>query len=141
MISTVEKVLFLKGVELFGQIAGEDLAQIAQIADEVEFDQDQMIIREGDLGDSLFLIISGQVRVHQDEREIAQLGERQVFGEMALLDSEPRSASVTALSDVTLLRIQQEDFLDILTEKAEIALGIIKVLSRRLRDALRKNSQ
>jgi CRP-like cAMP-binding protein len=133
MISTVEKVLFLKGVELFGQIAGEDLSQIAQIADEVEFDHEQQIIREGELGDSLFLIITGQVRVHKGELEIAVLGERQVVGEMALLDSEPRSASVTALTDVTLLRIQQEDFADILTEKPEIALGIIKVLSRRLR--------
>jgi len=134
MISTVEKVLFLKGVELFGQISGEDLSQIAQIADEVDFEQDQRIILEGDLGDSLFLIISGKVRVHHEEQEIAVLGERQVFGEMALLDSEPRSASVTAVSDVTLLRIQQEDFSDIVTEKAEIAMGIIKVLSRRLRD-------
>lgn len=133
MISTVEKVLFLKGVELFSQISGEDLSQIAQISDEVEFDQEQLIIREGDLGDSLFLIISGQVKVHIKEREVAVLGDRQVFGEMALLDSEPRSASVTALTAVTVLRIQQEDFADILTEKAEIALGIIKVLSRRLR--------
>ncbi|MFH1809836.1 MAG: cyclic nucleotide-binding domain-containing protein [Pseudomonadota bacterium] len=133
MISTVEKVLFLKGVELFGQISGEDLSQIAQIADEVEFEREQLVMREGELGDSLFLIISGQVRVHKVELEIAVLGERQVVGEMALLDSEPRSASVTAVTDVTLLRIQQEDFADILTEKPEIALGIIKVLSRRLR--------
>ncbi len=139
MISTVEKVLFLKGVELFGQISGEDLSQIAQIADEVEFDADQLIIREGELGDSLFLIISGQVRVHQGEREIVVLGEAQVVGEMALLDAEPRSASVTSVSDVTLLRILQEDFSDILSEKAEIAQGIIKVLSRRLRTTTSKS--
>lgn len=138
MISTVEKVLFLKGVDLFGVIPGEDLSQIAQIADEVDLDAGEPVFREGDLGDSLYLVVSGTVRVHSGEKEIALLGERQVFGEMALLDSEPRSASVTAVSDVTLLRIQQEDFADILSEKSEIAQGIIKVLSRRLRGELKR---
>jgi len=138
MISTVEKVLFLKGVDLFSAIPGEDLSQIAQIADEVDLDAGELIFKSGDLGDSLYLIVAGKVRVHREEQEIALLGERQVFGEMALLDSEPRSASVTTVSDVTLLRIQQEDFADILSEKSEIAQGIIKVLIRRLRGQLDK---
>ncbi|MEW5855501.1 MAG: cyclic nucleotide-binding domain-containing protein [Myxococcota bacterium] len=138
MISTVEKVLFLKGVDLFSAIPGEDLSQIAQIADEVELDLGETIFKEGDLGDSLYLIVSGKVRIHRGDTEIAVLGERQVFGEMALLDSEPRSASVTALTDVTLLRIHQEDFADILAEKSEIAQGIIKVLTRRLRGQIKK---
>lgn len=138
MISTVEKVLFLKGVDLFSAIPGEDLSQIAQIADEVELESGETVVKEGDHGDSLYLIVSGTVRVHRGATEIATLGERQVFGEMALLDSEPRSASVTATTDVTLLRIHQEDFADILAEKSEIAQGIIKVLSRRLRGQLKK---
>ncbi|MBI5495898.1 MAG: cyclic nucleotide-binding domain-containing protein [Deltaproteobacteria bacterium] len=136
MISTVEKVLFLKGVDLFSAIPGEDLSQIAQIADEVEMDSGETIFKEGDLGDSLYLIVSGKVRIHRGDKEIAVLGEKQVFGEMALLDSEPRSASVTATTDVSLLKITQEDFADILAEKGEIAQGIIKVLTRRLRGQL-----
>ena len=138
MISTVEKVLFLKGVDLFSAIPGEDLSQIAQIADEVDMDAGEPVFKEGDLGDSLYLIVGGKVKIHRGASEIAVLGERQVFGEMALLDSEPRSASATAVSDVTMLRILQEDFVDILAEKSEIAQGIIKVLSRRLRGQLNK---
>ncbi len=138
MISTVEKVLFLKGVDLFSAIPGEDLSQIAQIADEVDMDAGEPVFKEGDLGDSLYLIVGGKVKIHRGPSEIAVLGERQVFGEMALLDSEPRSASATAVSDVTMLRILQEDFADILAEKSEIAQGIIKVLSRRLRGQLNK---
>jgi CRP/FNR family cyclic AMP-dependent transcriptional regulator len=138
MISTVEKVLFLKGVDLFSAIPGEDLSQIAQIADEVDMDAGEPVFKEGDLGDSLYLIVGGKVKIHRGASEIAVLGERQVFGEMALLDSEPRSASATAVSDVTMLRILQEDFADILAEKSEIAQGIIKVLSRRLRGQLNK---
>jgi CRP-like cAMP-binding protein len=133
MISTVEKVLFLKSIDLFSQIPGEDLSQIALITDEVQFDEGDEIFHEGDPGDTLYFIIDGKVRIATGGEELAQLGERQVFGEMALLDSEPRSASATALSDVTLLKILRDDFHEILAEKAEIAQGIIKVLTRRLR--------
>src|SRR5437870_12220683 len=100
MISTVEKVLFLKSIDLFSQIPGEDLSQIALITDEVPFDEGDEIFREGDPGDTLYFVIDGKVRIHTGGEELAVLGGRQVFGEMALLDSEPRSASAGALSDV-----------------------------------------
>jgi CRP-like cAMP-binding protein len=77
------------------------------------------------------------VRVHKQDRVIAELGERECFGEMAILDAAPRSATVTALDDTSLLKITREDFQEIMTEKPEIAMGIIKVLTRRLRDAIR----
>ena len=136
MISTVEKVLFLKSIDLFSQIPGEDLSQIAQITDEVQYEEGDEVFHEGDPGDSLYLVIEGRVRVHRGGAEVAVLGERQVFGEMALLDSEPRSASVLAMTDLTLLKIARDDFTEILAEKAEIAQGIIKVLTRRLRNTL-----
>ena len=133
MISTVEKVLFLKSIDLFSQIPGEDLAQIAQITDEVQHEEGDEIFAEGDPGDSLYFILEGHVQVIIGGEEVAELGERQVFGEMSLLDSEPRSASCSAATDLTLLRITRDDFDEILAEKAEIAQGIIKVLTRRLR--------
>ncbi len=138
MISTVEKVLFLKGVDLFKNIAGEELSHIAQITDEVEFDAQQLIFKEGDQGDAMYLITDGKVKVHSGERVFAELGQKQCFGEMSILDAEPRSASVTALSELTLLKIQREDFTELLTEKPEISQGIIKVLTRRLREANRR---
>jgi CRP-like cAMP-binding protein len=136
MISTVEKVLFLKGIELFSQIPGEDLSQIALITDEVEYDEGESIFEEGDPGDSLYFVIEGKVRVHSGGVQLAVAGERQVFGEMAVLDGELRSASISALSDLTLLRIHRDDFKEILREKPEIAQGIIQVLTRRLRGML-----
>jgi len=141
MISTVEKVLFLKSIDLFSQIPGEDLSQIAQITDEVRFDEGDEIFLEGAPGDTLFFILKGEVRIHHGHQDVAILDERQVFGEMALLDSEPRSASVSALSDITLLKIVREDFNEILAEKVEIAQGIIKVLTRRLRSTLSRNAE
>ena len=138
MISTVEKVLFLKGVDLFKGIPGEELSHIAQITDEEEHRSKQLIFNEGDQGDAMYLIVDGNVKVHSGEQVFAELGTRQCFGEMSILDSEPRSASITSLSELTLLKIQREDFAEILAEKPEISLGIIKVLTGRLREANRK---
>lgn len=139
MISTVEKVLFLKSVDLFKEIPGEDLAQIAQIADEVEFDVGQTIFKEGDLGEALYLILEGKVRIHRGEQTLAEIGEKECFGEMSILDSEPRSATVTALSDLVAIKIQREDFGEILASKSEIARGIITVLTSRLRKANKRS--
>ncbi|MBX7116100.1 MAG: cyclic nucleotide-binding domain-containing protein [Myxococcaceae bacterium] len=137
MISTVEKVLFLKSIDLFSQIPGEDLAQVALISTEENRDQGEEIFAEGESGDALYLVIEGKVRVHRQDRVIAELGERECFGEVAILDAAPRSATVTSVTDTSLLKISREDFQEIMAEKPEIAMGIIKVLSRRLRDAIR----
>ncbi|MCC6810106.1 MAG: cyclic nucleotide-binding domain-containing protein [Deltaproteobacteria bacterium] len=135
MISTVEKVLFLKSVPLFKEIPGEELAQIAQIADEIEFQSDENVFKEGEIGEAMYIVLEGKVRIHRGEKVLTELGERECFGEMSILDSEPRSASVTALKELTALKIQREDFAEILAQKSEIAHGIIKVLTHRLREA------
>jgi len=140
MLSTVEKVLFLKSVDLFTRINGEDLAQVAGIAQEVVFENGELIIQEGEVGDSMFLIIEGDVMVHRMTQQIAKLGEREAFGEMAILDHEPRSASVTAMSDTTCLKVEREDFYELMSEKPEIAHGIIRVLTHRLREVNKRLS-
>ena len=137
MLTTVEKVLFLKSIDLFSQIPGEDLAQVALIASEETRESTEDIFIEGDVADALYLVLEGKVRVHRQDKTIAELGERECFGEMAILDASPRSATVTALSDVALLKIAREDFEELLQEKHVIAQGIIKVLTRRLREAIR----
>jgi CRP/FNR family transcriptional regulator, cyclic AMP receptor protein len=138
MISTVEKVLFLKGVDLFKGIPGEELSHIAQITDELEYGPAEVIFDEGAQGDAMYLIVDGRVKVHSREQVFAELGPSQVFGEMSILDAEPRSASITTLTDLSVLKIQREDFMEILSEKPEISLGIIKVLTHRLREANRR---
>jgi CRP/FNR family cyclic AMP-dependent transcriptional regulator len=135
MLSTLEKVLFLKSIDLFSQIPGEDLAQVALIAVEEPRESGEVIFSEGEPGDALYLVIDGKVRVHREEKLLAELAERECFGEMALLDSALRTETVTALNDTNLLKIARDEFHEILAEKPEIAIGIIKVLSRRLRNA------
>jgi len=138
MITTVEKVLFLKSIDLFRGLAGEELATIAEIAEEQPFAAGEPVLAEGELGDALYLVVEGAVRVHRGEKQLAQLGVRDVFGEMAMLDPEPRSASVTVVKDAVLLKIGRDDFRDVLQERPEIGMGIIQVLSRRLRGSGRR---
>ena len=133
MITTVEKVLFLKSIDLFRTLPSEELAQIAEIAEEQPLAAGDPVFAEGEPGDALYLIVEGKVKVHKGDKQLVQLSVRDVFGEMAVLDSEPRSASVTVLDDAVLLKIGRDDFRDILSERPEIAMGVIKVLSGRLR--------
>ena len=136
MISTVEKVLFLKSVELFREIPGEDLARVAQIAEELDFGPAETVITEGEMGNSMYLIVDGRVEVTRDGRPIAELGARECVGEMAILDSEPRSATVRAVLPTRALKLEREDLYELMSEKMHITHGIIKVLTRRLRQTL-----
>ena len=140
MISTVEKVLFLKSIDLFRDLPSEELAQIAEIAEEQQLASGDQVFAQGEPGDALYLIVEGKVKVHLADRELARLGGRDVFGEMAVLDSEPRSASVTAVEDAVVLKIARDDFRDILGERPEIAMGVMKVLTRRLRETSNQRS-
>jgi CRP-like cAMP-binding protein len=133
VISTVEKVLFLKSIDLFSQIPGEDLARVAMIASEVDFDPGESLMTEGEIGDSMYLILEGRVTVTKSGHDIAELGPRECVGEMAILDSEPRSATVRAFASTRALKVEREDFYELLDERMDIARGIIKVLCRRLR--------
>jgi CRP-like cAMP-binding protein len=133
VISTVEKVLFLKQVDLFGAIPGEELVRVAQIAEEIDYEPEDTVMTEGEIGDSMYLIVAGKVRVQKGAQTIVELGEKECVGEMAILDSEPRSATVRAMEAVTALKIEREDFYELMNERIEIAHGIIKVLTRRLR--------
>ena len=102
--------------------------------------QGTLIFKEGDYGDCLYIIIGGSVRIHKGERELAVLGRMQSLGEMAVLDGSPRSASATALEDTTMIKVDREQFLDVMRSSPEIMQGIIRLLLARLREANEKLS-
>ena len=106
MYSTLEKTIILKSVDLFKSIPAENLSRVAQITDEVTFDANSPIFAEGDYGDSLFIVVNGNVRIHKGTQELAMLGKGTCLGEMALLDDEPRSADATVTEDSTLFKIE-----------------------------------
>src|SRR5260370_36552703 len=94
MLSTVEKVLFLKSIDLFSQIPGDSLAQIALIATEESREVGEQICGDGEFGDALYLVVEGKLRVHHRDRQATEVGERECFRATAILDSRPGPGSV-----------------------------------------------
>lgn len=135
MAATLEKVLLLKKSEIFAEVPGEALTSLVHLAEEQTFRRDEQLCREGDEGNVLYVIVEGRVSVSSDGHELAQLGPGEAVGEMAVLDTQPRSATVTAIEQTRVLAMGREEFLEVLQEQWELAEGVILMLTRRLRGA------
>jgi CRP/FNR family cyclic AMP-dependent transcriptional regulator len=133
VLTTVEKVIFLQGVDIFEYTSTENLAHIASITDEVEFQADHIIFKEGDFPDAMYMVIDGKVKLSRDGQEVMVAQKKDVFGTWALFDDEPRVATATTLELTQLLQIDKEDFIDLLADHVEITQSILKVMAKRLR--------
>jgi CRP/FNR family transcriptional regulator, cyclic AMP receptor protein len=97
------------------------------------FEAGSIIFREGDEARDLFVIKSGEVRIQIGNRTITELGPDSIFGEMALIDNEPRSATATAVTDVELVPVSEKQFLFLVSQTPYFALRVMRVLAQRLR--------
>ena len=138
-----DNVEFLKQVPLFQDLDRKSLEAIANAAVEQTYAAGQEIVRQGDTGVGAFIIKSGKVEAVQDrgghQHKLAELKTGDVFGEMALLDEFPRSATVRAVEPTTCLGIQRWHFKGILESHPQIALTLLPVLTKRLRNAERED--
>ncbi|MCP4290166.1 MAG: cyclic nucleotide-binding domain-containing protein [Gammaproteobacteria bacterium] len=133
MLLTIEKVALLKSVSIFTETPDSVLAPVATIVDEVYVEPGETFIHEGDMGDSMYVIIAGEVRVHSGQKTILTLGPGKSVGELAVLDPEPRVASVTAIEETQLFRIDRDAFSELIADRPEIAQGVIRALCQRVR--------
>ena len=134
MLTTVEKVLFLQEIDIFEYTSTEDLSHIAAITEESELQKDEIIFQEGDLPDAMYMVINGQVRMTRAGEEVMVAGAKDVFGTWALFDDDPRVLTATATEDTKLLRIDRNEFNDLLSDDVRIAKGIIRTVTRKLRE-------
>jgi CRP-like cAMP-binding protein len=134
MLSTLERVLTLKTVGMFADLPDDLLAELAGLLSEVDVGAGAVIFEKGEPGSSLYIIVEGEVRVYDGQNTLNHLRPRAVFGEMALLDPEPRLASVAALSDTRLLRLDKAPFDELVEDRIELTYGMIRVLAGYLRD-------
>ena len=133
MLTVVEKVLVLQGVDVFGEVSTEQLAHLATISDEIERSAGTSIYREADPSDAMYIVLLGEVRLHRNDTVVTTAGMGAAFGTWALFDDEVRVTSATAATDIRLLRIQKEDFVELLADNVEVTQGILKAVVRRLR--------
>jgi CRP-like cAMP-binding protein len=122
-------------VPLFASLGKKHVQAISGFGKRLSYDPGRKIVKEGEKGIGFYLILDGQVEVRSGDKVLAKLSKGNFFGEMALLDKEPRSADVVATAPTTCFGITGWSFEEILRKEPEIASGIIKELARRLREA------
>jgi CRP/FNR family cyclic AMP-dependent transcriptional regulator len=137
----IEKVLVLKSLNLFKDTPENILADLAPLMKEMQYEQGTEIFKEGETGDCMYIIQQGSIKIHKENTTLAILKEKEVFGELSLLDADTRSASATADTDCILYKIDQEPFYELMDERPEVAKGFIKILCQRLRTMNEKSRQ
>jgi CRP-like cAMP-binding protein len=137
-LSVVERTLLLREIPLFKDLSADDLVQLAHVAKERWFDDGAVVCRRGEIGAELFVIAAGQVRVttqnNGQERQLAIRQTGEFIGEMAIIESAPRVATITAAGEVRTLVIGAAEFQAILLERPAVAMAVMRGLSSRLRE-------
>src|ERR1044071_8735427 len=133
-VSILERILLLREIPIFADLSPEDLKLVAEIAREEWYPGNTYIFRQGDEGNMMFVIVEGHLRVLRSmngvEQELAQRGPGEFFGEMAIIESAPRSATLCAQTDVRLLAIEGETFKGILRERPDVSFAVLRSISR-----------
>ncbi|MGE5642847.1 MAG: MFS transporter [Byssovorax cruenta] len=141
-LSLMDRILFLKRVPMFAALSPTDLKQVAAIAAEEIFPDGEVIAQQGEPGDAMFVIVSGEVRVcltrDAQEVEVARRRSGEYVGELSIINREPRNATLIASGDVRALCIDQKSFEGLMRERPEVSLYIIHVLSKRLKELMEK---
>ncbi len=129
----------LRGVPLFRLLNERQARELARVAHRYRYGAGQRIVTQGDSGDSFYVILSGQVKVsvmspEGQEAILVVLDAGEGFGEFALLDDQPRSATIEATQPTEAVALRKDDFTRLLRQMPDIAIGLLKVLTKRLRD-------
>ena len=130
-----DKRRWLARVPLFHGASAEVLDHLVDLTGELTFAAGQPIVLQGQVGNGLYIVVSGQARVVQGTRELDRLGPGDLFGEIAVIDQQPRSASVYAVEPTTCLTIASWDLLALLERDPKLALNLLRELAARVRRA------
>jgi CRP-like cAMP-binding protein len=143
---TLKQADALSHVYLFRELTAGEMDTLISIAQEKKATKDSVIFKEGDIGNAFYLIVSGSVRISTvvpgvGEEALAVLKEGEYFGEMALIDDAPRSASAIANEDVILLLIEKKQFRRLLAQETGMAYKLLWVFTKTLSARLRKTDE
>ncbi|MFC1579759.1 Npt1/Npt2 family nucleotide transporter [Thermodesulfobacteriota bacterium] len=136
-ISIPDKILHLRGIQIFESLSVTELAAIASVSEEVICPEGEMVIKEGEQGDTMYMVLSGEVSVNKGTEEghmieLDRIGNGDYFGEMALFKDQVRTATIRTEEEATLLVLHKREFTEIVREYPQIALSICQVLGQRI---------
>ncbi len=138
MLNKVEVILHLRSLNLFARLTTQELSELAGLVREETYAVDSAIVREGEFGDCLYVLVEGEVRVTREGNFVNRIHPVGFFGEMALFDGETRFATVTAATPVRLLRLERQDLLELMDEQPSIAITMCQTLSGRVRELINR---
>jgi len=132
-LRTAARVELLREIPLFAHCSKKELAEIARVADEIEVDEGEVLIREGEQGHDFYLVLDGALDVVKETRgRVDVVGPEDFVGELALLSRRPRNATVTAATGAVLLRIADTDFVSLLDRMPLLWLKVTAALADRV---------
>jgi CRP-like cAMP-binding protein len=134
-LSAIEKILFLKSVDLFAHATVEELGRIAAVSEEVRFKSGETIFREGEPVDAIYLILRGRAVVEKNGMRIREVGEKQAFATVAALDLLPAEHTVTSLEPLQALKLEVGDFHEILSQDYALVRAVFRVVGRLIRQS------
>jgi len=134
MESEFETALLLHRIPLFADLSADALLPVARLSSYLTLAPDELLFEQGSFGDALYVVVEGSLLIRNNDRVVARLGHGEAVGEMAVLDWQPRSASVVAAAPTTLLRVERNDLIDLLQEEPALLHSLLALLSRRIRD-------
>jgi CRP/FNR family cyclic AMP-dependent transcriptional regulator len=139
-VSILERILLLREIPIFSDLSPEDLKRVAEIAREEWYPQNTVIFRQGEEGNRMFVIVEGRVqilrKVDENEKVLAERTHGDFVGEMAIIESAPRSATLRTQTDVRVLSLDDETFKGILRERPEVSFAVLRSISRNLREMM-----
>ena len=136
-LTTIEKVIFLKSVDIFEHATVEQLGRIAGLMEEINFDARETIYNEGDAGDALYVILSGRVALERNGSTIRELKEKEAFGTLEVLDFHPRASNAKAIDPVRALKLNGQEFHDLLSVDFEVVEAVLRMLCGVVRRVLK----
>jgi CRP-like cAMP-binding protein len=130
-----EKIRWLAQVPLFAGCSPENVARLADVSGEQEFEPGQVIVQQGQVGNGLYIVVTGEVRIISGDDELARLGAGETIGELSVIDQQPRVASAVAATETTCLALASWDLIAMLERDPSLAMNLLRELAARLRRA------
>lgn len=130
----------LKTIPMFAELSTRELRRIQKLMTEIPVKEGRQLITEGEVGREFMIIVEGSAVVRRKGRKLAELGPGEFFGELAVLSGEPRTATVTATSDMTIETLNRREFMSLLDEEPKIAKKVLLGAVKRLQELERSST-
>ena len=133
MLSIIERVIILQSVDVFSDVPSEELSHVAAVATELSHGSEETIFQIDDPSDAMYIVLDGEVKLSRGRQVVTVAGVDEAFGTWSLFDDEPRVVDAITTRETHLLKLEKDDFMDLLADNVGITQGVLKGIVKRLR--------